>query len=86
MHNGYIYHTMILSVEAKRKLSGRRPSWLRFLQAGLGVVAVGLAISVIVYPGIGIATVSVALAAALIVIGIERIVTGFLPNQPSPLV
>ena len=37
--------------------------------------------SVIVYPSVGIATVSVALAAALIVIGIERIATGFSANQ-----
>lgn len=68
-------------MEVKRALSRSPPSWLRFLQIGLGVIAVGLSLSVIVYPSVGIATVSVALAAALIVIGIERIATGFSANQ-----
>ena len=72
---------MIKFMEAKGQLSRRSPSWLRFLQVGLGVVAIGLALSVIIYPSIGVATVSAALAAALIVIGIERIVTGFSPVQ-----
>jgi uncharacterized membrane protein HdeD (DUF308 family) len=68
-------------MEVKRALSRSPPSWLRFLQIGLGVIAVGLSLSVIVYPSVGIATLSVALAAALIVIGIERIATGFSANQ-----
>jgi uncharacterized membrane protein HdeD (DUF308 family) len=68
-------------MEVKRALSRSPPSWLRFLQIGLGVIAVGLSLSVIVYPSVGIATLSVALAVALIVIGIERIATGFSANQ-----
>lgn len=68
-------------MEVRRELSRRPPSWLRFLQIGLGVIAIGLSLSVIVYPRVGITTVSVVLAAALIVVGIERIDTGLSANQ-----
>lgn len=68
-------------MEVKRALSRSPPSWLRFLQIGLGVIAVGLSLSIIVYPSVGVATVSIVLAAALLVIGIERIATGFSANQ-----
>jgi uncharacterized membrane protein HdeD (DUF308 family) len=68
-------------MEVKRALSRSPPSWLRFLQIGLGVIAVGLSLSVILYPSVGIATLSAAIAAALIVIGIERMATGFSSNQ-----
>jgi hypothetical protein len=47
------------------------------LQIGLGVIAVGLSLSIIVYASVGVAPVSIVLAAALLVIGIERIATGF---------
>lgn len=53
---------MIKFMEAKGQLSRRSPSWLRFLQVGLGVVAIGLALSVIIYPSVGVATISVALS------------------------
>jgi len=55
--------------------------WLRLLQVGLGVIAIGLALSAMVVPAVGVATVSAVLAAALIVIGIERIVTVFSANH-----
>ena len=70
-------------MQVKSEISGRSPSWLRFLQVGLGVIAVGLALSVIVYPSVGVATVSVVLAAALIVVGVERLIRGFSTNQSS---
>jgi uncharacterized membrane protein HdeD (DUF308 family) len=57
------------------------PSWLRFLQIGLGIIAIGLSLSVIVYPSVGVHTVSFLLAAALLVVGFERVATGFLPNH-----
>ncbi|MFL6340137.1 MAG: HdeD family acid-resistance protein [Nitrososphaeraceae archaeon] len=68
-------------MEVRKELSRQPPSWIRFLQVGLGVIAIGLALSAIVFPSVGVATVSVVLAAALIVIGIERIVTVFSPNR-----
>jgi uncharacterized membrane protein HdeD (DUF308 family) len=68
-------------MEVRKELSRQPPSWLRLLQVGLGVIAIGLALSAIAVPAVGVATVSVVLAAALIVIGIERIVTVFLPNH-----
>lgn len=68
-------------MEVKRALSRSPPSWLRFLQIGLGVIAVGLSLSIIVYPSVGVATVSIVLAVALLVIGIETIATGFSANQ-----
>ncbi|MGB7638262.1 MAG: DUF308 domain-containing protein [Nitrososphaeraceae archaeon] len=68
-------------METTKTVDPQSPSWLRFLQVGLGVIAIGLALSVIVYPSVGVATVSVALAAALIVVGIERMATVFSPNR-----
>ena len=68
-------------MEVRKELSRQPPSWIRFLQVGLGVIAIGLALSAIAVPAVGVATVSVVLAAALIVIGIERIVTVFSPNR-----
>jgi uncharacterized membrane protein HdeD (DUF308 family) len=66
-----------MCMEVKKELS-RKPSFgLRLLQIGVGVIAIGLAISAMIYPSVGVATVSFLLAVALIVIGIERIVTVF---------
>ena len=56
-------------------------SWLRFFQIGLGIIAIGSSLSVIVYPSVGVHTVSFLLAAALLVVGFERVATGFLQNH-----
>jgi uncharacterized membrane protein HdeD (DUF308 family) len=45
---------------------------------GLGIIAIGLSLSVIVYPSVGVHTVSFLLAAALLVVGFERVAIGFL--------
>jgi uncharacterized membrane protein HdeD (DUF308 family) len=69
-----------MKTETKYEIS-RSPTWLRLLQMGLGIIAIGLSLSVIVNPGVGVHTISFLLAAALLVIGFERVATGFLPNQ-----
>jgi uncharacterized membrane protein HdeD (DUF308 family) len=74
-------YSSIINMEVRKELHQQTPSWLRLLQVGLGVIAIGLALSAIVNPSVGVATVSVVLAAALIVVGIERIATVFSPNR-----
>lgn len=54
-------------------------TWLRFLQIGVRIIAIGLLLCVIIYLGVG--TVSFLLAATLLVVGFERVATGFLPNH-----
>ena len=71
----------ITYMQVKSELSRKPPIGLRLLQVGLGVIAIGLALSAMVVPAVGVATVSAVLAAALIVIGIERIVTVFSANH-----
>lgn len=69
------------NMKAEIKYERSSPTWLRLLQIGLGIVAIGLSLSVIIYPSAGVHTLSFLLAAALLVVGFERVVTGFIPNQ-----
>jgi uncharacterized membrane protein HdeD (DUF308 family) len=49
----------------------------RILQVVLGSIAIALSLGVIFNPGFGIATLALLLSATLLVVGIERVVTGF---------
>jgi uncharacterized membrane protein HdeD (DUF308 family) len=56
----------------------------RILQVVLGGIAIALSLGVIFNPGFGIATIAILLSATLLVVGIERVVTGFTQSNRSP--
>ena len=55
----------------------------RILQIVLGGIAIALSLGVILNPGFGIATLILLLSATMLVIGIERVVTGFTQSNRS---
>lgn len=58
----------------------------RILQVILGGIAIALSLGVIFNPGLGIATLALLLSATLLIVGIERVVTGFTQlNRSSKL-
>jgi uncharacterized membrane protein HdeD (DUF308 family) len=57
----------------------------RILQIVLGGIAIALSLGVIFNPGLGIATLALLLSATLLVVGIERVVTGFTQSNRSKL-
>jgi uncharacterized membrane protein HdeD (DUF308 family) len=59
------------------------PRGIRILQVVLGCVAIALSLAVILNPGFGITTLTFLLSVTLLVVGIERIVTGFTPSNRS---
>jgi uncharacterized membrane protein HdeD (DUF308 family) len=63
------------------QISHKNTSGLRIAQIVLGVIAIGLSISVMIYPGAGIATIVFLLAITLLVAGFERIVNGIFPHN-----
>jgi uncharacterized membrane protein HdeD (DUF308 family) len=59
------------------------PRGTRILQIVLGGIAIALSLGVILNPGFGIATLILLLSATLLVVGIERVVTGFTKSNRS---
>jgi uncharacterized membrane protein HdeD (DUF308 family) len=55
----------------------------RILQIVLGGIAIALSLGVIFNPGFGIATLALLLSATLLVVGIERVVTGYTQSNRS---
>jgi uncharacterized membrane protein HdeD (DUF308 family) len=54
----------------------KSPKGIRISQIVLGGIAIALSLAVIVNPGVGIATLTFLLSITLLVVGIERLVTG----------
>jgi uncharacterized membrane protein HdeD (DUF308 family) len=61
------------------------PRGTRILQIVLGGIAIALSLGVIFNPGIGIATLALLLSVTLLVVGIERVVTGLTQSNRSKL-
>jgi uncharacterized membrane protein HdeD (DUF308 family) len=59
------------------------PRGTRILQIVLGGIAIALSLGVILNPGFGIANLILLLSATLLVVGIERVVTGFTKSHRS---
>ena len=59
------------------------PRGTRILQVVLGGIAIALSLGIIFNPGLGIATIALLLSATLLVVGIERVVTGFTQSNRS---
>ena len=56
------------------------PGWLRGVQIGLGIITVILAIYALSFPAVTFLAVIVILAIILLIVGIEKIITGiFVP-------
>lgn len=55
----------------------KSPKGIRIFQIIFGGIAVALSLAVIVNPGVGIATLTFLLSVTLLVVGIERVATGF---------
>ena len=61
----------------------KSPKGIRILQIVLGAIAIALSLAVIVNPGVGIATLTFLLSITLLVVGIERFVTGLTLSKHS---
>jgi uncharacterized membrane protein HdeD (DUF308 family) len=59
------------------------PKGIQILQIVLGAIAIALSLAVIVNPGVGIATLTFLLSITLLVVGIERLVTGLTLSKHS---
>jgi uncharacterized membrane protein HdeD (DUF308 family) len=57
---------------------------IRISQIVLGAIAIALSLAVISSPRVGIATITFLLSITLLVVGIERLVTGFTPSEQQP--
>ena len=57
---------------------------IRISQIVLGAIAIALSLAVISSPRVGIATITILLSIALLVVGIERLVTGFTRSEKQP--
>ena len=53
---------------------------IRISQIALGAIAIILSLAILIYPGIGIASLTFLLSITLLVVGIERVAAGFLPH------
>jgi len=63
------------------QMSHKNSSGLRIAQILLVLIAIGVSIGIIVYPGAGMATIVFLLSIALLAVGFERIVMGIFPNH-----
>jgi uncharacterized membrane protein HdeD (DUF308 family) len=59
----------------------KSPKGIRISQIVLGGIAIALSLAIISSPRVGIATITFLLSITLLVIGIERLVTGFTPSD-----
>jgi uncharacterized membrane protein HdeD (DUF308 family) len=61
----------------------KSPKGIRISQIVLGGIAIALSLAIISSPGVGIATITFLLSITLLVVGIERLVTGFTSSEQS---
>jgi uncharacterized membrane protein HdeD (DUF308 family) len=61
----------------------KTPGWRRWLQIGLGAIAIILAIYAIVFPGITLVSLVSILAIVFLIVGIEKVISGIFIPGPS---
>jgi uncharacterized membrane protein HdeD (DUF308 family) len=61
----------------------KSPSWKRGVLLGLGVIAIILSILVFIHPGMTVVTIIYVLGIILIIVGIEKIISGIFVKQKS---
>ena len=54
----------------------KSPAWVRALQIGIGVVAIGLSLSAIIFPVLAVVAAFTAAAIILLLFGIEQVISG----------
>ncbi len=74
---GYMSTTRMAGVKS--------PAWVRALQIGIGVVAIGLSISAMIFPTAAVVATFTAAAIILLLFGIEMVVTGVFLYKHSRL-
>jgi uncharacterized membrane protein HdeD (DUF308 family) len=63
--------------------SQKSPGWRRAAQIGLGAIAIILAIIAIVFPGATVVSIVIILAIALLIVGIEKVISGIFFQHKS---
>ncbi len=63
--------------------SQKSPGWRRAAQIGLGAIAIILAIIAIVFPGATVVSIVIILAIALLIVGIEKVISGIFFEHKS---
>lgn len=63
--------------------SQKSPGWRRAAQIGLGAIAIILAIIAIVFPGVTVVSIVIILAIALLIVGIEKVISGIFFEHKS---
>ena len=63
--------------------SQKSPGWKRAAQIGLGALAIILAIIAIVFPGATVVSIVIILAIALLIVGIEKVISGIFFQHKS---
>jgi uncharacterized membrane protein HdeD (DUF308 family) len=63
--------------------SQKSPGWRRAAQIGLGALAIILAIIAIVFPGATVVSIVIILAIALLIVGIEKVISGIFFEHKS---
>ena len=61
----------------------KSPGWMRAVQIGLGIIALILSVYVLAFPGITFVTIVWVLGIVLLVVGIERIISGIFEHHPG---
>ncbi len=61
----------------------KSPGWMRFAQIGLGIIAVILSITILVYPRGSVVTIVYLAGVVLLIVGIEKVITGFFVRSGS---
>jgi uncharacterized membrane protein HdeD (DUF308 family) len=78
-----ILYLTLTTVKPSNNNSMKSPSWLRFVQIGLGAISIILSIVILTYPGIAIYTIILLFSVALLMIGFERIAIGIAPSTST---
>ena len=61
----------------------KSPGWMRAAQIGLGIIAVILSITILVYPRGSVVTIVYLAGVVLLIVGIEKVITGFFVRSGS---
>src|SRR5919108_6143389 len=70
-------HTLLpYFMKSTKIIDVKSPAWVRALQIGIGVVAIGLSLSAIIFPVLAVVAAFTAAAIILLLFGIEHVVAG----------
>jgi uncharacterized membrane protein HdeD (DUF308 family) len=63
-------------MKSTKIIGAKSPAWVRALQIGIGVIAIGLSLSAIIFPVLAVVATFTAAAIILLLFGIEHVVAG----------